>query len=99
MSVIPTDLSNKLQCLKESAELKSLGVTGFATDWCRLRDVTTRHGYGYVPPGAAQSLCLMLDPISSAAKMLNRAQDDPPMGEQIGPCTYVYGFRKLCQNS
>lgn len=99
MSVIPTDLSNTLQSLNESMESKSLAMTGFATDWFRLRDVTARHRYGCVPPGAAQSLCLMLDPISSAVKMLNRAQDDPPIGVTLRPCTSVYGFRKLCQNS
>lgn len=49
MSVIPTNLSYKLQYLNESVETKSIAITGFATDWCRLRDVTTRHGYGCVP--------------------------------------------------
>jgi len=66
MLVIPTDLSDIVQSLNKSMELRSLAMTGFATDWVKLRDVTTRHRYGPVPPYTAKDQSIQLDPISSA---------------------------------
>jgi len=38
-----------VQYLNKSMQSKRLGMTGFATDWVKLRDVTTRHRNGLVP--------------------------------------------------